>query len=241
MPPRTPTAQPRSRRSSGCASKRGTTTAKESGISRWTEAAGGGESDRYAARFDELAASGLDVHGEATLCHSLIAPGARVLDAGSGTGRVAIRLAELGHDCVGVDLDESMLAVAHARAPGLPWLLRDLATFDLVAEGHAGFDLVVAAGNVVPLVAEGTEARVVARLGAHVTPGGLLVTGFGLDRAHLPPAAALVTPDDYDSWCAAAGLALDRRLATWDGAAYDGGGYAVNVHRATAGDRPSSR
>lgn len=173
------------------------------------------------------------MHGEAALCASLVDPGARVLDAGCGTGRVAIRLAELGHDCVGVDLDESMLAVARTRAPGLSWRSADLAAFDLVADGLPAFDLVVAAGNVVPLVAEGTEARVVARLAAHVRPGGLLVSGFGLDRAHLPAAAALVALDDYDAWCAAAGLTLDRRLATWEGEAYDGGGYAVNVHRAT--------
>jgi 2-polyprenyl-3-methyl-5-hydroxy-6-metoxy-1,4-benzoquinol methylase len=195
---------------------------------------GGAEGDRYAARFDALAATGVDVHGEAALCAALIDPGARVLDAGCGTGRVAIRLAELGHDCVGVDLDESMLAVARARAPGLAWQLADLATFDLLADGLPDFDLVVAAGNVVPLVAEGTEARVVARLAAHVRPGGVLVTGFGLDRAHLPYAAALVALDDYDVWCQAAGLTLDRRLATWEGDAYDGGGYAVNVHRAAA-------
>lgn len=207
---------------------------QESVISRWDEATGGAEGNRYAARVDQLAATGVDVHGEATFCAFLVDPGARVLDAGCGTGRVAIRLAELGHECEGVDLDASMLAVARARAPGIPWLLGDLATLDLVAAGHPAYDLVLAAGNVVPLVAEGTEARVVARLAAHVRPGGLLVAGFGLDRAHLPPAAGLVTLDDYDAWCGAAGLTLHRRLATWDGTAYDGGGYAVSVHRATA-------
>ncbi|MGZ4640267.1 MAG: class I SAM-dependent DNA methyltransferase [Actinomycetes bacterium] len=200
-------------------------------MSRWDEATGGADGDRYAARFDQLAAAGVDVHGEADLCASLVGSGAHVLDAGCGTGRVAIRLAELGYDCVGVDLDESMLAVARARAPDLTWVSSDLASLDLIADGQRRFDLVVAAGNVVPLVAEGTEPRVVARLAAHLAPGGLLVAGFGLDRAHLPTAAAVLTLAEYDAWCAAAGLTLEGRLATWEGAPYAGGGYAVSLHR----------
>jgi len=192
-------------------------------MSRWE--AGGGE--QYAARFDALAARGTDVHGEAALCESLVPPGARVLDAGCGTGRVAIRLQENGYDCVGVDLDPSMLDVAKARAPQVRWVQSDIADLDL---GET-FDLVVVAGNVVPLVAEGTEAEALRRLTDHLVPTGILVTGFGLDRAHLPPTAGVVTTEDYDRWCVAAGLDLDRRLATWAGEPYVGGGYAVNIHR----------
>jgi 2-polyprenyl-3-methyl-5-hydroxy-6-metoxy-1,4-benzoquinol methylase len=198
--------------------------------SRWSDATGDTDATGYDARFERLAAAGHDVHGEATLCASLVAPGARVLDAGCGTGRVAIRLADLGYDCVGVDLDETMLAQARARAPQLPWVSADLADVDLLATGHPAFDLVLAAGNVVPLVAPGAEPQVVARLAAHLADPGLLVTGFGLDRSHLPPAAGLLTLEEYDAWCSAAGLTLVRRLATWGGEAYDGGGYAVSIH-----------
>jgi len=198
--------------------------------SRWSDATGDTDAVSYAARFERLAAGGHDVHGEATLCTSLVAFGARVLDAGCGTGRVAIRLAELGYDCAGVDLDESMLAQARAQAPQLPWVSADLADVDLLAAGHQPFDLVLAAGNVIPLVAPGAEPQVVARLAAHLADGGLLVAGFGLDRSHLPPAAGLLTLEDYDAWCSAAGLSLVRRLATWSGEAYDGGGYAVSIH-----------
>ena len=197
-------------------------------MTRWSDATGGGGGQDYAARFDALAAAGTDVHGEAAFCAALLSPGARVLDAGCGTGRVAIRLAELGFDVVGVDLDGSMLAVARERGPDLRWVEADLASFDL----GSTFDLVVMAGNIVPLVADGTEPTVVARVAAHVAPGGLLVAGFGLDRAHLPPAGALVDIDAYDGWCADAGLVPVRRLATWDGAAWTGdAGYAVSVHQ----------
>jgi SAM-dependent methyltransferase len=196
-------------------------------VSRWSDATGGVTGRDYAARFDELAATGADVHGEASLCAALVPAGARVLDAGCGTGRVGIRLAELGYDVTGVDLDESMLAVARERAPQLRWLIGDLATVDL---GEA-FDLVLMAGNIVPLVADGSESTVVARMAAHVATGGLLVAGFGLDRAHLPPAAATVRIADYDAWCASAGLTPAHRFSTWNGTAYtEGSGYAVSVH-----------
>src|ERR1700742_1593314 len=98
-------------------------------MSRWQELTGGTSGQDYAARFAALTRSGKDVHGEARFCAALVPAGARVLDAGCGTGRVMIRLAELGYDCVGVDLDASMLAVAREQAPQLPWFQADLAAF----------------------------------------------------------------------------------------------------------------
>ncbi len=192
---------------------------------------GGAGARDYARRFDERAATGADVHGEAAFCAALVPPGSRILDAGCGTGRVAIRLAELGYDCTGVDLDASMLEVARQRAPGLRWVQADLASLDLLAAGDPPYDVVVMAGNIVPLVAEGTEPVVVARVAAHVAAGGLLVAGFGLDRAHLPPAGAVLDIAAYDEWCAAAGLRPVRRLSTWEGDPWEPrAGYAVSVH-----------
>ncbi|MEV4060324.1 class I SAM-dependent methyltransferase [Nonomuraea dietziae] len=199
-------------------------------MSRWNDLTGGTSGKEYAGRFEALAATGKDVHGEARLCAALVPPGSRVLDAGCGTGRVAIWLAEQGYDVTGVDLDPSMLDVARAKAPGLTWIESDLADLDL----DDAFDLVVAAGNVIPLLAEGAEPRTVSRLARTLRPGGLLVAGFGLDAAHLPVPPS-VTLADYDTWCEAAGLVLERRLANWDGRPYDDGGYAVSIHR-----RPSS-
>jgi hypothetical protein len=76
--------------------------------------------------------------------------------------------------------------------------------------------------------------RVAVRLSAHLRPGGLLLAGFGLSPAHLPLASAPVDLAGYDAWCAAAGLALQQRFATWDGDEYRGGGYAVSIHRRPA-------
>jgi SAM-dependent methyltransferase len=176
-----------------------------------------------------LAASGTDVHGEATFCAGIAAVGSRILDAGCGTGRVAIRLAELGYDCVGVDVDEAMLAEARMASTGLTWVGSDLVLLRGVDLGC--FDLVIAAGNVIPLLDRGTEAMVVSNLADLLATDGVLVAGFGLDADHLPLDSAPVGLADYDAWCDAAGLRLVNRYATWGGDRYEGGGYAVSVHR----------
>jgi SAM-dependent methyltransferase len=186
---------------------------------------------QYAERFAALAAAGTDVHGEASFCASLVPTGSRVLDAGCGTGRVAIRLAELGDECVGVDSDVSMLDEARAASTGVTWLLRDLAEIAEITGIGNDFDLVIAAGNVMPLLTPDTEAKVLAGLAARLRPGGLLVAGFGLDAAHLPLDDAPFGLTEYDAWCASAGLELDDRFATWDAQPYRGGPYAVSVHR----------
>ncbi|NEE56401.1 methyltransferase domain-containing protein, partial [Streptomyces sp. SID8455] len=123
---------------------------------RWAELTGGQAGEQYARRFARLAESGHDIHGEAAFCAALVEPPARVLDAGCGTGRIAIRLAGLGYRCTGVDIDASMLAVARREAPAQEWILGDLARTDTLGL-EPEFDVVLAAGNVIPLLAAGTE------------------------------------------------------------------------------------
>lgn len=200
--------------------------------SRWSD---GREEDpdygeRYAARFAALAESGSDIHGEATFCTFLAPTGSHVLDAGCGTGRVAIRLAELGYHCVGVDSDAAMLAVAQRAATTVEWHLIDLV--DVTALDEV-FDLIVAAGNVMPLLAAGSEQAVLSGLASRLSPGGVMVAGFGLDVAHLPLDEVPFGLDQYDEWCSDAGLELADRYATWAGEPFvdASGGYAVSVHR----------
>ncbi|MCW2854326.1 MAG: SAM-dependent methyltransferase [Nocardioides sp.] len=184
----------------------------------------------YARRFRTLAQRGQDIHGEAALVNALVEPPARVLDAGCGTGRIAVRLHEQGYDVVGVDVDVSMLREARADAPELDWREGDLASLDL---GET-FDLVLLAGNVIPLLEPATLAATAHRLAAHAVPGGLVVCGFGLDDDHLPGDCPVTPLADVDAALAEAGLEPQERFATWDGEPFDDGGYVVTVHRMSA-------
>ncbi len=136
-------------------------------MSRWLEETGGSRGASYDEAFRELAASGADVHGEAAFVADLVRPGARVLDAGCGTGRVAVELARRGFDVVGVDNDASMLEVAR-RSARLRWYDADLAALELAER----FDLVVAAGNVVVFLAGAPSSRCCAGSRRTSCPGG---------------------------------------------------------------------
>lgn len=191
------------------------------------ETVGEDYAQRYAARFRAMAARGEDTHGEAAFVADLVAPPARVLDAGCGTGRVAVRLAELGYDVVGVDVDDTMLDVARAEAPELDWRVGDLASFDL---GET-FDVVLVAGNTIPLLEPHTLIDAAERLVAHLTVGGPVVCGFGLDAAHLPGDCPPTALADVDAAFGVLGLDPVMRYSTWDGHAFDpGDGYVVALY-----------
>lgn len=178
--------------------------------------------DDYQARFDQLAAEGVDVHGEVDFLLGLDPRPTSVLDAGCGTGRVAIELHRRGVDVVGTDVAEDMLETARRLAPDLEWVQADLAELDL----GRSFDAVVLAGNVLLFVAPGTQAEVVRRCGEHLRPGGALVAGFSLRPGGYGT-------DDLDEAAAAAGLLVAERWATWDRRPWhEGLDYAVTVLRA---------
>lgn len=193
-------------------------------VTRWEQERRGGSSD-YDERFDRLAAAGHDVHGEANFVASYRPK--TVLDAGCGTGRVAIELARRGLRCAGVDLDPAMLRRAQEKAPEVEWYLGDICEVELHApDGEPRrFQCAVAAGNVMLFVRAGTERRAVANMARHLVPGGLLVAGFQLLAGRYRLA-------QYDEDCAAAGLELYERFATWQREPWTpDSGYVVAVHR----------
>jgi len=180
------------------------------------------DGDTYDAVYEQRAAAGENVHGEANFLGRY--PLKSVLDAGCGTGRVTRELAARGLDVAGVDLDPVMLGTGMRKAPQLNWLVGDLETIEL---GRT-FDAVLMAGNVMIFLTPGSEGRVLANLARHLLPGGLLIAGFQLR----PSGLSLRT---YDALAAGVGLELVERFATWDADSWvDGGSYAVSVHRLAA-------
>jgi len=198
---------------------------------RWTELTGEARGSTYDARWEQLAAEGVSVHGEADLVWDLLAPRRAhdpdtpplVLDAGCGTGRVAIELARRGAEAVGVDRDADLLAAARAKAPDLRWITADLRDLGHVAPARS-VDLAVLAGNVLVFVDPGSERSVLGEVAATLRPGGLLVAGFQVRPGGYGPTA-------LDADAARCGLRLGDRWSTWDRAPWSAGtDYQVSVH-----------
>lgn len=186
---------------------------------RWSQWRAATDLDEYYTRWTRIQADGQAVHGEADFIESLHPRS--VLDAGCGMGRVAIELSSRGIDVVGVDLDDELLAYARSAAPQLAWQHADLATMQLGRR----FDVVAMPGNVMIFCDRRVRQQIVTTAAAHLEPGGSVVAGFTIE-----PGPDALTPAEYDRHCAAAGLTLVRRVATWDGEAYADGDYAVSVH-----------
>ena len=163
----------------------------------------------YAERFRAMARDGRDLLGESRLVDALAPRGARLLDAGCGPGRHGGHLSRLGHTVVGVDLDAELVAAAAEDHPDATWLVADLVSLDLGAQGQPGpFDGALLAGNVMDFIPADHQAEALRRVAAHVAPDGFVVIGCRVGRGF--------TPDDLDAAGPGAGLRLEHRFATWD-------------------------
>ncbi|MDY6808302.1 MAG: class I SAM-dependent methyltransferase [Actinomycetota bacterium] len=180
--------------------------------------------DAYDERWQHLVAAGQNIHGEADLVETLLHDhgGQRVLDAGCGTGRVAIELRRRGLAVVGVDADDTMLATARRNGPEVVWIHADLTSLGTHVDSE--FDVALLAGNVMIFVDPGTEDAVLAQLADRLPSGGLLVAGFSLRDDRL-------TLADYDRLAARNGFELEARWSTWERDPFDEEDYAVSVHR----------
>lgn len=160
------------------------------------------DADAYDQKWQEMEAAGQGTHGEADFVERFSPTS--ILDAGCGTGRVAIELAKRGIDVIGIDLDEPFISQARAKAPQLDFRLGDLATATL----DQTFDVVVMAGNVMIFVAPTTEAQVIVNMAKHLAPGGYLISGFQLDRG--------LTVEAYNQAADGARLTLAEHWSGWN-------------------------
>lgn len=183
---------------------------------RWALA--GADNSYYVETFTGLLAEGADVAGEARLADALVPRGARVLDAGSGMGRVAAELAGRGHQVVAVEPDPSLVAASRAAYPGLEVITADVLEVDrarLRALGRPdAFDLVVCVGNVLLFTADGTEQAFLERVAGLLAPEGRVLAGFHLQDP--PPAARSYPVETFLQHVAAAGLVVDARFGSYD-------------------------
>ncbi len=163
----------------------------------------------FVERFRAKVAAGEDVAGEARLVDTLAPRAGRILDAGCGSGRLAPHLLAAGHTVIGVDVDPVLIDAARTDHPGGTWIVGDLAELDLPAAGiEAGFDVIVAAGNVLPFLGPSTRVEVLTRLRDHLAPTGRIAAGFGAGRGYLF--------EDFRADADAAGLAVDSSHESWD-------------------------
>ncbi len=186
----------------------------------------------YGVHFAELLASGADLDGEARLADALVGRGARILDAGSGMGRVAAALRARGHEAVGVDLDAALVEQSRATYPDVPVAQARLEQLEAAFFADLGFpteyDLVVCVGNVMVLLAEGSERTVLSRFRGLLAPGGRVLVGFSLVGA--PPRSRVYPADEFVADAEAAGLVVESRHATFDLRPFDpDGDFAVFV------------
>ena len=192
---------------------------------RWAEWRAKIDLDQYDARWDSMAERGDNVHGEADavtrLVHAHFAGlPCRILDAGCGTGRLAVELERRGHEVTAIDLDADMVDKARPKSRTVSWMVGDLATIDIAER----FDIVVMIGNILNFCEPGSQTAIVRNLVRHLHVGGLLVCGWSQESR----------PDSYH----AAGFVADARSAgaeplelwrNWDGEPFDDGDYAVVV------------
>ena len=177
---------------------------------RWQLAGEGNRS--YGETFAQRVAEGADVAGEARLADALVPREARILDIGSGMGRVSAALKARGHTVVATEPDPVLRAQSQATYPDLEVLPHEALRLDPAEVGS--FDLVLVVGNVMIFLGEDTERAVLERVRDLLGPAGRALVGFHLtavksgSRAY--PAA------DFAADVAAAGLRVVHRFGSYE-------------------------
>ncbi|MET8831370.1 methyltransferase domain-containing protein [Streptomyces sp. NPDC004610] len=101
-----------------------------------------------------------------------LAPGSRVLDVGSGTGRpTAETLAAAGHDVRGIDISPVMVGIAARQVPGASFECADIRALPLP---RARFDAVCVYFSLLQMT-RAEQSDLIGRLAEALRPGGQLV------------------------------------------------------------------
>jgi SAM-dependent methyltransferase len=100
-------------------------------------------------------------------------PGARLLELGSGAGRLTRPLAELGFEVIAVDESAEMLAAVHERLPDVRTVRSPIETLEL--DGGPGFEVVLLASFLVHAGTEGVREGLLRTCRRYVADDGCVV------------------------------------------------------------------
>ncbi|MEU4179115.1 class I SAM-dependent methyltransferase [Streptomyces sp. NPDC026589] len=148
-----------------------------------------------------------------------LAPGSRVLDVGSGTGRPTARaLADAGHRVLGVDVSPVMTALAARQVPEAEFRCADVRDLPL-SEGE--FDAVCVYFSLLQL-ARGDQRELLERLAGSLRPGGLLVVATvpvdaaGVDAVFMgqPVRVSSFGAEEFTALVTQAGIAVEWEHST---------------------------
>ncbi|MDQ6686230.1 MAG: methyltransferase domain-containing protein [Actinomycetota bacterium] len=185
-------------------------------VNRWE--LGGERHAGYAVRFAELIAQGADIDGEARLADVLVRREARILDAGSGMGRVAAALHRRGHLVTAVEKDPALIAQSRERFPEIPVVESDILGLSPAmlrkASLPTAYDLITVVGNVMILLAESTERRVLSTLGGLLDRDGRMLVGFRTSAG--PGNSRDYSWTEFAADAAESGLVVQHRFGTYD-------------------------
>lgn len=180
-------------------------------------------SKNYIARWESFEKEGRDINGEARLIDALASDGARILDAGAGTGRLGGYLAARytsdntgGPESTGgtgralhisgVDIDPVLVNYARSRYPDAEWHIGDLSKDAEVPTGP--FDIIVSAGNVLAFIPDPAHRDALGVLRRRLAPGGRLIVGFGLNRGR--------SREQFIAAAHAEALHIEQEFSSWD-------------------------
>ena len=177
---------------------------------RWELA---GEDNRgYGEHFAAEVAKGVDVDGEARFLDALAPRGARILDIGSGMGRVAAALQRRGHDVVATEPDAALRAQSEATYADLAVLPHEALALDPAEVGT--FDVVAMVGNVMVYLGEDTEVRVLERVRDLLGPTGRAAIGFHLTA--VKSGSRTYPAEEFVADATSAGLRVVHRFGSYE-------------------------
>ncbi len=177
---------------------------------RWELA--GSRTCGYAETFGRLVEERQDVDGEARFVDALAPRGARILDVGSGMGRVAEALRRRGHRVVATEPDADLREQSRRLYPDLDVLAYQ--ALELDPGDLPRFDVIVLVGNVMVYLAESTERAVLTRLRELLAHDGRVVVGFDLDGNK--SGSRVYPAEEFVADVVASGLTVQHRFGSYE-------------------------